>query len=84
MWVRNQDDSGNQILEATEDSKVGTEVLHRWDTTNAGIDIEAGFGRGVQAANVLRTYIKLKRTDGTTVYVSVDTGTTVVASTTRP
>lgn len=45
------------------------------------VDVELGRGTG---ANAGRTYIGLRRTDGTQVFLSVDTGTTLVVSTTRP
>ena len=46
-----------------------------------GVDAQLVRGSG---ANASRTAIALRRTDGTRVYLSVDTGTTLVVSTTAP
>lgn len=50
---------------------------------SGALPIEAGFGRGT-GANISRTFAFLTRTDGTRVYLSVDTGTTLVVSATHP
>ena len=78
MWIRKQLDTGDQKFEANETSSAaGVENITEWD-----VNVDAALGRGV--ANSARTYLKLRRTDGTIVYIYVDTGTTVVCSTTQP
>lgn len=78
MWIRQQLDTGDQNTLANEASNIaGTENIVTWDT---GVD--AALGKGV--ANAARTYLRLRRTDGTNVYIYVDTGTTVVCSTSQP
>jgi L-ascorbate metabolism protein UlaG (beta-lactamase superfamily) len=53
-------------------------VQFQWAT---GVDAQLVRGSG---ANVGRTAIALRRTDGTRIYLSVDTGTTLVVSATAP
>lgn len=78
MWLRQQLDTGDEKFIANEASSfAGSERITEWDS---GID--AAMGRGVVDAD--RTYVRLRRSDGTSVYIYVDTGTTVVCSTTQP
>jgi hypothetical protein len=44
------------------------------------VDVEIGRGD----TDTDRTYIAVRRSDGTKVYIFVDTGTTISASTTKP
>lgn len=77
MWITQQTDNGDQKLLAQGGGSETSEAITEWAT---GVD--AGLGRGV--VNAARSYLRLRRTDGTIVYIYVDTGTTVACSTTRP
>lgn len=76
MWTMNQN-NGNAVVQATRESKDTGTVLVEWE---AGVD--AALVRGVTDTD--RTAVKLRRSDGTAVYLYVDTGTTLVVSTTAP
>lgn len=78
MWVQRQLDDGSAQQQASGGGSDIAPWLLEWAE-----NIDAGFTRG-SGANVSRTVLKLRRTDGTAVYISVDTGTTVVCSTTAP
>jgi len=78
-----QKDNGNATFTAQgggseTDGEFGVEFTQ----TDAGVAIEAGFCRGTTDTD--RTALYLKRSDGTRVYIYVDTGTTVVCSATHP
>ena len=78
VWARQQEDTGNEFNEGySSPQSGGVEVVWGWSPT-----VEAALGMGV--ANTARSYLRLTRTDGTFVYIYVDTGTTVVCSTTQP
>ena len=73
-----QDDQGNaKIIAQGGGSETDGEVLVEWDS-----NVDAALVRG--KAEPSRTAIALRRTDGTRVYIYVDTGTTVVCSATHP
>jgi hypothetical protein len=83
MFVLKQKDDGSAVFEANGGgSETDGEFGVVFDSTSAGVEIAAALGRGVTDTD--RTYIRLKRSDGTSVYIYVDTGTTVVCSTTKP
>lgn len=78
MWIRQQLDTGDEKTIANEASSFGgCERVTEWD-----VNVVAALGRGV--ADTDRTYLQLCRSDGTKVYIYVDTGTTVVCSATQP
>lgn len=82
MWVVQQDEDGNAKLLASGGNSENAEVIAEFDRTDAGGVIDAALGRG--ATDTDRTYLRLRRSDGTSVYIYVDTGTTVLCSTTAP
>lgn len=75
MWVRRQDDDGSETYLAQGGGSEFAARKIEWDT-----NVDAEIRRGT--TSTARTGLKLRRTDGTAVYISVDTGTTVVCSTT--
>lgn len=78
MWIRQQLDTGDQQYLGDDGNGESTsENIWRFAPT-----VDAAIGRG--ATDTDRTYLRLNRTDGTSVYIYVDTGTTVVCSTTKP
>ena len=77
MFNRVQDDDGNQKFIADGGS---SEIAENITEFAPGVD--AAFGRG--ATDTDRTYVRLCRSDGTSVYLYVDTGTTLTVSTTKP
>lgn len=77
MFNKIQDDEGNVIFEADGGGSENEEFIVRFDE-----DVEAAVGRGETDTD--RTYLRLKRSDGTDVYLYVDTGTTLTVSTTKP
>lgn len=80
MWIRQQLDTGNEKVIANEASSfIGCERITEWD-----VNIDSALGRGVGTVGSNLTYLQLRRTDGTKVYIYVDTGTTVVCSATQP
>ncbi len=81
MFIMKQEDDGNVVFEASEGSE-DCEFLARFSTTDAGLTADAGFGRATGDTD--KTYLKLRRNDGTPVYIYVDSGTTVTASGTKP
>lgn len=85
MWARKQESDGSEYFVASGGNSENSERGSIWDFGNANNPngaFEASMGRGVTSTS--RTYVKLCRTDGTPVYISVDTGTTVVCSTAQP
>lgn len=74
---RIQDDEGNQIFVADGGNSENAENITEFEE---GVD--AAFGRGETSTG--RTYIRLRRTDGTNVYLSVNTGTTLTVSSSKP
>lgn len=76
-FIRVQRDDGCQENRAQGGNSENAEDIWSFSPT-----VEAAIGRGV--VNTARTYLRLTRTDGTFVYIYVDTGTTVVCSTTQP
>jgi len=83
MFNLRQKDTGSAVFEASGGgSETDGEFGAVFDTTDAGIAIDAAFGRG--ATDTDRTYVRLKRSDGVSVYLYVDTGTTLVVSATKP
>lgn len=78
MWIRSQVDDGTERKTASGGNSEFAEVVTEWD---AGT-VDAALGRGVTDTD--RTYLRLRRSDGTSVYIYVDTGTTVSCSTTQP
>lgn len=82
MFGLRQDDNGNaKFVAQGGGSETDGEFGAIFDESGS-TPIEAGFGRGVTDAD--RTFLYLKRSDGTRVYLYVDTGTTLVVSTTKP
>lgn len=79
MWIRQQLDTGEEKNLASGGASELQERITEWDLN---VDSALGRGTGVVGANL--SYLQLRRTDGTKVYIYVDTGTTVVCSTTRP
>ena len=78
MWIRQQLDTGDEKHIANEASSfAGCERITEWD-----VNVDLAMGRGVADSD--RTYLALRRSDGTKVYIYVDTGTTVVCSATQP
>lgn len=78
MWIRNQIDTGDQEFVGDDgNGETTSESVFRFAPT-----VTAAFGRG--ATDTDRTYVRLGRSDGTSVYIYVDTGTTVLCSTTKP
>lgn len=78
MWIRSQVDDGTERKTASGGNSEFVEVLTEWDPGT----VDAALGRGVVDTD--RTYLRLRRSDGTSVYLYVDTGTTLVVSTTQP
>lgn len=76
MWTLSQN-NGNALLQTTRESKDTGNVTVEWET---GVD--AALIRGVTDTD--RTAVRLRRSDGTAVYLYVDTGTTLVVSATAP
>lgn len=76
-FTRTQADNGDQVYVADGGNSDVAENL-----TEFAPGVDAGFGRG--ATDTDRTYVKLCRSDGTPVYLYVDTGTTLTVSTTKP
>lgn len=80
MWIRQQLDTGAEKFIANEASQFsGIERVTEW-----ALNVDAAMGRGVGTVGANLTYVQLRRTDGTKVYIYVDTGTTVVCSATQP
>lgn len=77
MWIRQQLDDGTEKYVADGNDSGNQERIVEW---GSGIDLAMGRG----ATDTDRTYLRLRRSDGTSVYIYVDTGTTVVCSTTKP
>ncbi len=77
MWIRQQLDDGYEKNVASGGNSENAGVLWEFDQ-----DVDAGLVRGV--VDTSRTALKLRRSDGTVVYIYVDTGTTVVCSETAP
>lgn len=78
MWIRKQLDTGDQEFMGDDGNGEATsESIFRFAAT-----VTAALGRG--ATDTDRTYLRLNRSDGADVYIYVDTGTTVVCSTTKP
>lgn len=77
MWIRQQLDDGSEKYVASGGNSENASVLWEFDD-----GVQAGFVRGVTDNS--RTSLKLYRSDGTAVYIYVDTGTTVVCSTSAP
>jgi len=77
MWVRKQKDDGSELYEAQGGGSETADVTYEFAE---GVDI--GFTRGT--SDTSRTALKLRRSDGTEVYIYVDTGTTVLCSATHP
>lgn len=82
MWIRQQKDDGYEVNLASGGNSENAGVLWEFTRSDAGVAVEAGFVRGVTDTD--RSALKLTRSDGTAVYIYVDTGTTVVCSTTAP
>lgn len=82
MWIRKQLDTGAEEYRAQGNSSESAERVVRWDYTAANLPIELAMGRGV--TNTAISYIRFTRTDGTFIYMYIDTGTTVVTSATQP
>lgn len=80
MWIRQQLDTGDEKILANEASAfAGVERITEWDK-----NVDSALGRGVGTVGTANTYLSLRRTDGTKMYIYVDTGTTVVCSATQP
>ncbi len=82
MWVLQQNDDGTTTALATGGGSETSELKVEFDRTDAGGIIDAAIGRG--SVDTDRTYLRLRRSDGTSVYLYVDTGTTLTVSTTAP
>lgn len=81
MFIQKNEDTGNTIFEAAQGSE-DCEFGARFSTTDAGVAAEAAFGRATGDTD--KTYVRLKRNDGTDVYLYVDSGTTLTVSATKP
>lgn len=79
MWIRQQLDTGEEKYKASGGSSELQERITEWD-----LNVDAAIGRGVGTVGANLSYLQLRRTDGTKVYIYVDTNTTVVCSTTQP
>jgi hypothetical protein len=78
MFNVHQDDEGNvKIIAQGGSSETEGEVIVEFED---GVD--AALVRGT--ADTARTALAIRRSDGTRVYIYVDTGTTVVCSATHP
>lgn len=77
MWVKKQKDDGSVVTEAQGGGSEVADVT--WEFAE---NVDIGFTRGT--ADTDRTALKLRRSDGTLVYIYVDTGTTVLCSATHP
>lgn len=77
MWIRQQLDDGTEKFVADGNNSEVQERITEWEP-----DVDAALGRG--ATDTSRSYLRLRRSDGTSVYIYVDTGTTVSCSTTKP
>jgi len=77
MWVREQADDGSEVVRAQGG---GSETADRVTVFVENVDVTLGRG----TTDTDRTFIALRRSDGTKVYIYVDTGTTVVCSATHP
>lgn len=77
MWVKQQLDDGSIKHTASGGNSENAPVLFEFAE-----NVDCGFIRGVTDTD--RTAVKLRRSDGTAVYIYVDTGTTVLCSTTAP
>lgn len=73
--VKQNTDGTTEIVAAPDSAAKSVKVTF---ATN----VDAEIGRGATDAD--RTYIALRRSDGTKVYIYVDTGTTVLCSATKP
>ncbi len=82
MWIVQQNDDGSAKLLASGGNSENAEVVVEFDRTDAGGVIDAALGRG--ATDTDRTYLRLRRSDGVSVYVYVDTNTTLLCSTSAP
>lgn len=79
MWVHQQPDDGTNKMLASGGGSELSENITEW-----ALNVDAALGRGTGVVGANLSYLQLRRTDGTKVYVYVDTGTTVVCSATRP
>jgi hypothetical protein len=79
MWIRQQIDDGTEKVLASGGNSEFSERITEWD-----LNVDASLGRGTGVVGTDLSYVQLRRTDGTKVYIYVDTGTTVVCSATRP
>ena len=77
MFNKVQDDEGNVKFIADGGGSEEAEFVIEFAD-----GVEAAVGRGETDED--RTYVRLKRSDGTDVYLYVDTGTTLTVSTTKP
>lgn len=77
-----KDDGSAKFLAAGGGSETDGEFGVIFDELASGAVVEAGFGRGTVDTD--RTCVYLKRSDGTKIYLYVDTGTTLVVSATHP
>lgn len=77
-----QKDDGSAKFTAQGGGSENAEIGVEFETGDDGVAVDAAFGRG--ATDTDRTYVRLKRSDGTSVYLYVDTGTTLTVSTTAP
>lgn len=77
-----QKDDGSAKFTAQGGGSESAELGVEFEALDSGVSVEAAFVRG--ASDTDRTGIKLKRSDGTAVYLYVDTGTTLTVSTTAP
>ena len=77
MWIQKQEDDGSVKQVASGGNSENASAL--WEFAE---NVDIGFVRGVSDTD--RTALKLRRSDGTAVYIYVDTGTTVLCSGTAP
>lgn len=77
MWVMQQIDNGDTQFTADGGASENAEVIFQFAP-----GVTAGFGRG--ATDLDRTYLFIRRSDGTKMFLFVDTGTTLSVSTTKP
>lgn len=77
-----QKDDGSAKFTAQGGGSESQELGVVFEELDTGVSVDAAFGRGTTDTD--RTYVRLKRSDGTSVYLYVDTGTTLTVSTTAP
>lgn len=83
MFNFQNNDAGDLMAQASGGgSETDGEFGAVFDQGDDGTLVDAAFGRGTTDAD--RTYVRLKRSDGVSVYLYVDTGTTLVVSATKP